>query len=386
MDSATFLLVINAAIGVAFALCFAGLSRLAETRRGLWFTAGFLAASGTALAEIAARLGLAPRLASFLSYSLLLIALCLILEGVSRYFRRLVRPRTLIALVALGLVFKLAVLDILERDGGAHAIGYQLAFAVVSALAAASVLSTRRRTVAQTALGWVFAAISVQFLLKSDLAIRLTTGSAVQSYAVSRYAFYSQTLGAILSLLMGLCLLAVVGREVLRDQLARSETDILSGLAVRRAFYERAEALLAGGGFHGVLVICDLDHFKRVNDTFGHAAGDEVIAAFGRLLGAAAGPLAICGRLGGEEFAALLPAVGEAEAIAFVRDLQAAHAGLHYHLLPGTYQVTASYGLTLIGRTAALEDCVRAADGALYAAKAAGRNTFTMAAPAASVA
>ncbi|WP_334176123.1 GGDEF domain-containing protein [Pseudoxanthobacter sp.] len=380
MDSATFLLAINITIGMAFGLCFVVLAGRAATRRGLWFVAGFLCASGTALAEIAARFGFPPRLASFLSFACLVVALVLIAEGVSRYFTRLVRFRTLVAFAAAACAFKVAVLDSVARDSLVHAVGYQLAFAVPAAVAAASALAAPGRGLAGLATGGVFAAIAVQFLLKAHLAMLMTTGTAVQSYAVSRYAFYSQTAGAILSLLMGLSLLAVVGREVLRDHLTRSETDMLSGLPVRRAFFERAEAAAARPAFAGHLVICDLDRFKAINDTFGHSAGDEVIAAFGRLLRAGTGAAGVCGRLGGEEFAVLLPGAGEAAAIAFVQALRSALQRERYRLLPPDYAVTTSFGLCAVGAQG-IAAAMHEADRALYAAKGGGRDTFRLATP-----
>ncbi|WP_424893273.1 GGDEF domain-containing protein [Streptomyces sp. XH2] len=97
----------------------------------------------------------------------------------------------------------------------------------------------------------------------------------------------------------------------LHKQLAATRKDPLTGLLRRDAYTARACRILACHGDTTAVVIVDVDHFKRINDTAGHPAGDAVLAAFGARLTAWAGPLAAVGRLGGDEFAVVLnlPAV-----------------------------------------------------------------------------
>src|SRR5262249_37079781 len=152
---------------------------------------------------------------------------------------------------------------------------------------------------------------ALQFLSKPFVAMMTGgTGASAQQYIGTNYALYSQSAGAVLSVATGLLMLMLLVRDMLMDVTARSETDSLSGLFNRRGFEDRAEpGLLATGrgGVPAALVAIDLDHFKAVNDTYGHEAGDGVIRGFATLLKSAAPSRAICARMGGEEFAVFLP-------------------------------------------------------------------------------
>ncbi|MEU5971991.1 GGDEF domain-containing protein [Streptomyces globisporus] len=92
----------------------------------------------------------------------------------------------------------------------------------------------------------------------------------------------------------------------LHKRLAATRRDPLTGLLRRDAYTARARRLLARHGDDVTLVMVDADHFKQINDSLGHAAGDVVLAAFGARLAAWAGPRAAVGRLGGDEFAVIL--------------------------------------------------------------------------------
>ncbi|MFI6125361.1 GGDEF domain-containing protein [Streptomyces sp. NPDC051064] len=92
---------------------------------------------------------------------------------------------------------------------------------------------------------------------------------------------------------------------VLRRRLVQAQRDPLTGTWRREAFTDRAQRLLAHHPDETVLVLADADHFKRLNDDFGHAAGDTALASIGARLTEWAGPHGVAGRLGGDEFAAL---------------------------------------------------------------------------------
>lgn len=165
------------------------------------------------------------------------------------------------------------------------------------------------------------------------------------------------------------------------EQLAT--TDVLTGLANRRAFMARLEAELARagqeGGAPGMLVMLDLDHFKRVNDTYGHAAGDRVLVHLAQLLrGQALRQGDLAGRLGGEEFAVLLPRTSPQEAAAVAERLREA---LERSLIDSgegrTIAITLSAGLAPL--QGASESCLAQADAALYRAKNSGRNRVVLA-------
>ncbi|WP_129286476.1 GGDEF domain-containing protein [Streptomyces sp. GZWMJZ-114] len=91
---------------------------------------------------------------------------------------------------------------------------------------------------------------------------------------------------------------------ILRRELRRARRDPLTGLWTRDAFTRNARRLLRDK--RAVVVLADVDHFKQINDTHGHAAGDALLASVARRLAHATGPDGVCGRLGGDEFAAVL--------------------------------------------------------------------------------
>ena len=167
-----------------------------------------------------------------------------------------------------------------------------------------------------------------------------------------------------------------------RDELeALARLDSLTGLANRRQFEERLTHALGRSRRHGqavALMYMDVDHFKQVNDSYGHAAGDEVLRVFGQRLSACVRSGDLVARLGGDEFVVLiedLAAPETAEAIA--RKLIAA-MGEGIAVEGAALHVTTSIGIAYSQHPAVSKTLAAAADMALYAAKKAGRNTWQL--------
>ena len=153
-------------------------------------------------------------------------------------------------------------------------------------------------------------------------------------------------------------------------------TDALSGIPNRRFLDRQLDALLSGARRHGrslAIALVDIDRFKAINDTHGHAVGDEVIAEVARRLAARLREEDHHGRFGGEEFLVLLPETEAVSAAAVAEDLRAAVAADPIVTAAGPLEVTASVGWATWEDDTALELIARA-DDALYAAKDAGRN------------
>jgi diguanylate cyclase (GGDEF)-like protein len=154
----------------------------------------------------------------------------------------------------------------------------------------------------------------------------------------------------------------------------RADRDALTGLFNRRRFEEELERhlhLCSLTHADGALLLCDLDHFKLINDTMGHGAGDAVLRRVGSALTARLRSTDIVARLGGDEFAALLPGTSEQDAVEIARDLQAAVSQQ-----PGAGpEVGMSIGVAAFGGDDGLvgDDLLAAADAALYEAKNSGR-------------
>jgi diguanylate cyclase (GGDEF)-like protein len=158
-----------------------------------------------------------------------------------------------------------------------------------------------------------------------------------------------------------------------------AECDVLTGLANRSRFQAALSARRDGAAGLRALLLIDLDGFKDVNDTFGHAAGDACLAEIADRLRAACGAAApvssLVARIGGDEFAILLDGVGIAEAEDLGRRIVAA-AGEPIRRGRQSYQIGASVGIAVTGAPDRLDtvDLQGDADLALYAAKAAGKN------------
>jgi diguanylate cyclase (GGDEF)-like protein len=155
-------------------------------------------------------------------------------------------------------------------------------------------------------------------------------------------------------------------------------TDPLTGVGNRRAFFERGEKLLHRSAFDRrptVLLLFDLDRFKHINDTFGHHVGDQVLTTFCNAATAALRPDDLFGRLGGEEFASLLPDTSLDEGLAVAERIRSNFEATRRKIGANTLAATVSVGAAIsIDPCRKLADILKAADRALYRAKANGRN------------
>jgi diguanylate cyclase (GGDEF)-like protein len=153
-----------------------------------------------------------------------------------------------------------------------------------------------------------------------------------------------------------------------------ANTDPTTGLANRRELLRSLdEALYARSS--GALLLLDLDHFKRVNDLHGHLAGDQLLRSVADAITESATQPCCCARMGGDEFALLLPGVGT-DAAEQVAEAILARLASPVFVDGAQVQVSASIGITGLERARTDETVLRQSDVALYAAKKAGRNGF----------
>ncbi len=192
-------------------------------------------------------------------------------------------------------------------------------------------------------------------------------------------AFDAQEL-ALLTLLAGQLGIAVQNARDYHDRLEQAIRDPLTGLYNRRFFYEaleqeirRHERYATGGS----LVVFDIDDFKSVNDSYGHAAGDEVLRAIGRIVTGVLRPSDTFARIGGEEFGVLLPETGQLDALLVAERIRTAVAR---HPILSERRVTISGGVSSCpGDGVSSADLARRADAALYWAKGNGKNLCAVA-------
>lgn len=185
------------------------------------------------------------------------------------------------------------------------------------------------------------------------------------------------TLAALLVLAVALVLRNVMAElNRLRE---RSTTDAMTGLLNRVTFEEAAALRLGETGLRPVCAILfDIDHFKRINDTAGHAAGDQVIARLGQLLRGMSLTHGIAGRIGGEEFAVILAGSDLAAARLYAEAIRSGLSAADFGDAIG-WGVTMSAGIAVHQPGESLHGLMGRADEALYAAKAAGRDRVVVA-------
>jgi diguanylate cyclase (GGDEF)-like protein len=154
-----------------------------------------------------------------------------------------------------------------------------------------------------------------------------------------------------------------------------SLTDPLTGLGNRRKLDEylvRELARFKRGGHKLAVIFADLDHFKTINDRYGHELGDMVLKSFARLINSQIRENDLAARFGGEEFVILMPDADENDAVAMAERFRSSIA--RTTMAPLNERVTASFGVAEMKQGQSGADLLRSADRALYMAKADGRN------------
>lgn len=294
-----------------------------------------------------------------------------------------VRPGPLLALTAAAMVGPLA----------AYFGGAPMWLAVASTSLACAALSLRTAWLIarlprakRSAASWMslcaFTVFGVMLALRAPLSAFGVDALAMESNAAAQLV--SLLIGSVFIVCstLGIVLMAVENQR--QHALEGARRDDLTGVLTRGAFIEAAQRQLQSGGAVGLLMI-DLDHFKRINDSLGHAAGDRVLALAARLVAARCRATDLVGRYGGEEFCVLMPG-GDARSVMelaqrLVHDARAAvlpHDGgaCSYTVSVGYATREAAAPCPPAGKAAAvlLAALFDAADRALYAAKRGGRD------------
>jgi diguanylate cyclase (GGDEF)-like protein len=179
--------------------------------------------------------------------------------------------------------------------------------------------------------------------------------------------------------------LAQYNEQQARREIERlAATDPLTQSANRRHFFTIGEQHMTNHTKHNhalALLFLDIDHFKRINDNYGHASGDEVLKVFSAQVRQVLRNDDLLGRLGGEEFAVLLPGLGVEEANIIAERIRSTCASLSVTTEGGVVQFTTSIGVSMATATdTGLDSVLNRADAALYRAKTGGRNRVVCAA------
>ncbi|WP_027037419.1 GGDEF domain-containing protein [Mesorhizobium ciceri] len=305
---------------------------------------------------------------------------CLAGAIVHRYGRKV--PYVGIGVLAGGGLASLCWFLFVAPDLTWRILAMNFAFGGISLLVAAELRPVRNNGPTEKIL-FVLSLLSGANFFVRTLAVVIAHGpfASYDGFYGSSYWTTALLSHALLSLLIALCLFSAAALDVLKALKTETYTDPLSGLLNRRGFEERGMLLLqhcASARFPVALVLADLDHFKALNDVHGHGAGDRVIADFAAKLRSAAGARGVAGRIGGEEFAVLLPLSDLAAARLFAEAVRTVYSAGHVDGLPQGTKVTASFGVAARSGDEALEPLMRRADDALYKAKKNGRDSVRL--------
>lgn len=353
---------------------------LRERELGLWAAAYGVFALGCVLAM---NRGLLPGVAGpALTNVVMLLGYALVLHGVLVLDGKRLRPAPVAGLLAaVGLAWFIAGPDwasIFWNYLSALPIAIICGLTALALFRSPAAKGLRSRPIAVA----VFACHGAFYGARTVVVPMVTSlyGDHVPSIAATTTMYEA----VLFTVAMPMSLLALVREEDRARLLANARSDFLTGLYNRQGFFELGPDCLrreGGIGLHTLLAF-DLDHFKAINDTYGHEAGDQVLKLFAEIACKTAPHDAMCARLGGEEFAILLPgaSVEEARKIGEAIAWRFAEAAARSDGL--AIAATVSVGLAETGAGKAdLAELLAAADRALYKAKLLGRNRVEVAEP-----
>ncbi len=379
---AEFLLGVNFAIASLLAAAFLTIALYDDQRLSArWFALGYCLGAIFFGIELFTPLAHGGLMSESLGYVAFLAALVAFNTGVSRFYDVRQPVRFIAIVLVAGIVAKL-MSDTMPRESFLRMMIYQAPYFVLQAMGMMLILRSAYRHRLDTVLAGLLGLTALHYLAKPFIALATGgPGATPADYTSTLYAVIGQTAAAILAVAVALILLVILVRNLLSELTEKSETDMLSAALNRRGFERQLDLAGKGKGQPLSLVLADLDHFKSVNDTYGHAVGDVVITAFARTLRDATKDAHFVGRIGGEEFAVLLPGYTVSAARIFAEDVRLRMQKLQIEGLEDGARVTASFGVAERAHAEPAISLHKRADAALYAAKNAGRDCVRAALP-----
>jgi diguanylate cyclase (GGDEF)-like protein len=378
MFSALSLLLVTTALSVVMLLVLSSLSGSGVQGIREWSVGNGLAV--TALLLFAGR-GVVPDVVSIeLANALFMMASALMFVGFRRHFSRSVPTRILAA--AIGLV--LVVVGAFHY--GVDWIGPRIVAVSVfhGCICLAMAITVHRATPpAHARYPYLFTTTAAAMLAVGHAARALVylfeaaTPAGLLDSAILNLVFLSIGTLALPALTLGAVMMA--NAEIISKTTYAADHDYLTGAWSRRAFFRLAGAehdRLALGKSALSLLLLDVDHFKKINDTYGHAVGDQVLVDIVRCTEGIIRSMDFCARLGGEEFAVLLPGADAQTALMVAERLRnALECSVHVVAQKVSVTYTVSIGIASLEPDESVASLLSRADTALYSAKSAGRNT-----------
>jgi diguanylate cyclase (GGDEF)-like protein len=310
---------------------------------------------------------------AMVSGALYTAAVLLAVQGIllrsGRAFSWSLYPFMLVGFMAL-----MAYFFYVDRNLLARVYIQNFGYGLILLAAALRLRSVPRERYADRILFWVLLVFALHFFPRTLLTIGFSAPVGERAFANSVFWQMLQLSLAVLGASLALAIFTAAFSDLLEDARHERNTDALTGTLSRHGFEEAVAARLRNANVQASLILCDVDHFKRVNDFYGHDVGDAVLKTLGQLLRDTAGKNDIVGRFGGEEFLVLVTAADPQEGKECAERLRVAVADHRFPLIPDGEMITASFGVADLRPGEAFESLFKRADTCLYAAKDAGRN------------
>jgi len=358
-----------ALLGIAMIYCW---SRLRDHRYLLWIASGYIS---TAIPMGIHSLMPNEQLARWtlpLS-AMYLYGVWALSHGVALRFGGRAHPRLagVIVLVTLGLLFYFSQID---DDLWLRLQILNWGLALLVTLPIKSILSGRSRTIPLATLLRASYLTALLYAFVRVFALATLIPREMQP-ELTRSGFWLLMLATnmFISIWVALAILTSTAMSIVQTLDHERSRDPLTRLLNRRAFFEQVKKRLELYGHSGWAVMtCDLDHFKMVNDTWGHVAGDRALKEFGALLARTVRQDDLAARFGGEEFVLLIRSTSLHTAVLVAERLRSSVMNLH---IPATaHTLTASFGVVQLNSNGDINQAIEQADRLLYEAKHAGRN------------
>lgn len=286
-------------------------------------------------------------------------------------------PMVTLSIISLISFAMVVVIDIMETSVASGLYISNTTYGIMMLIGTSKLTHKPRETRADHAIFAMCVLATAQFFLRPAFSFAFEGDLLVAPYRETIYYAVLNTTVAAISLVLALSLIGAAIAEQFASQRDKVSRDILSGLLTRQAFEAEAQDLLTKASNTGVpvsLIVGDIDHFKNVNDIWGHQVGDVAIGMFGELVRKTSRDTDVCGRIGGEEFCILVWNADADVGMLLAERLRVAVSQQQVEGMGPNIHLTASFGCASRKRQESYASLFKRADAALYEAKANGRN------------
>lgn len=248
-------------------------------------------------------------------------------------------------------------------------------FGAVLVATAVQSRSKDRARLDERALFWMLLAFGISFFVRTALTTGKSLPHIAAQFAQTTFWLALQLSLALLGAVLALLLMTTAVVDMIERLIEERDRDFLTQVLNRRAFERRGARFVDDLKHHPLTMVAfDLDHFKSINDRFGHAVGDTALRAFGQIVLKTIRAGDIVARVGGEEFVILLSNTGLSDANAIAERIRLALTNARFEPVAESLRVTVSAGVVQFQAGESLPAMLDRADHLLYAAKRSGRN------------